>query len=80
MTFKIYTLGCKVNAYESESLKERPLKEGFREAKGKAADVYFVNTCAVTNESAEGPSKSPFPFPFESRQEDLCQGMFEPDS
>ena len=51
MTFKIYTLGCKVNAYESESLKERLLKEGFQEAKGKAADVYFVNTCAVTNEA-----------------------------
>ncbi len=51
MTFKIYTLGCKVNAYESESLKERLLKEGFEEAKGKAADVYFVNTCAVTNEA-----------------------------
>ncbi len=51
MTFKIYTLGCKVNAYESEALKERLLKEGFIEAKGKEADIYFVNTCAVTNEA-----------------------------
>lgn len=51
MTFKIYTFGCKVNAYESESLRERLLKEGFAEAKGKEADIYFVNTCAVTNEA-----------------------------
>lgn len=51
MTFKIYTFGCKVNAYESQALKERLENEGFIEAKGKEADVYFVNTCAVTNEA-----------------------------
>ena len=51
MIFKIYTFGCKVNAYESQSLKERLLKEGFQEAEGEDADIYFVNTCAVTNEA-----------------------------
>ena len=51
MTFKIYTFGCKVNAYESQALKERLEKEGYIEAKGKEADVFFVNTCAVTNEA-----------------------------
>jgi threonylcarbamoyladenosine tRNA methylthiotransferase MtaB len=51
MQFKIFTFGCKVNAYESQALKERLLDMGYEEAKGEDADVYFVNTCAVTNEA-----------------------------
>ena len=52
MKFKIITFGCKVNSYESESLKERLLEEGYQEAKKKEdADYFFVNTCAVTNEA-----------------------------
>ena len=51
MTFKIYTLGCKVNAYESQALKERLLKQGYTESTSKEADIYFVNTCAVTAEA-----------------------------
>jgi threonylcarbamoyladenosine tRNA methylthiotransferase MtaB len=51
MTYKIYTFGCKVNAYESQALKERLEKEGHTPAKGEEADIYFVNTCAVTNEA-----------------------------
>ena len=51
MTYKIYTFGCKVNSYESQALKERLEKNGYTPAKGEEADVYFVNTCAVTNEA-----------------------------
>lgn len=51
MKFKIYTFGCKVNAYESQALKERLEKEGYVESLNDEADIYFVNTCAVTNEA-----------------------------
>ena len=51
MTYKIYTFGCKVNSYESQALKERLEKNGYTPAKGEEADIYFVNTCAVTNEA-----------------------------
>ncbi len=49
MTFKIITLGCKMNAYESEALREKLLKSGYIEEKKKEADCYIVNTCAVTH-------------------------------
>ena len=52
MKFRIITLGCKVNSYESQSLKERLVKEGHEEAISEAdADFFFINTCAVTNEA-----------------------------
>ena len=51
-TFAIHTFGCKVNAYESQSLRERLLRQGFAPAgKETAPDVVFVNTCAVTSEA-----------------------------
>ncbi len=49
MIFKIYTLGCKVNAYESEAVREKLLKQGLEE--GENADIYIINTCAVTSEA-----------------------------
>jgi len=48
MTFRLYTLGCKMNAYESEAIREKLLKAGFEEKKEGEADLFFVNTCAVT--------------------------------
>ena len=52
MRFVIHTFGCKVNSYESESLRERLVGKGFVETKkGEIPDVVFVNTCAVTNEA-----------------------------
>ena len=54
-SFKIYTLGCKVNFYESESLKERLVDLGLEEKDD--ADFYFVNTCAVTNEAEKKDRK-----------------------
>jgi threonylcarbamoyladenosine tRNA methylthiotransferase MtaB len=52
MFFKLYTLGCKVNQYETEYLREGLLRLGYIEAAfGEVADVVFLNTCAVTAES-----------------------------
>ena len=48
MHFYIYTLGCKVNTYESEIMKELLLKEGFLYDEEKP-DIVIVNTCTVTN-------------------------------
>lgn len=44
------TLGCKVNSYETEGMRELFLKAGAEEtAFEKEADIYVVNTCSVTN-------------------------------
>ncbi len=54
MKFKIVTLGCKVNTYESEVIKEKMLNAGY-ELTDFYADVAIVNTCTVTN-SADSKS------------------------
>jgi len=46
-TYKIYTLGCKVNQYDSGSVGKVLRKEGFFQVENKA-DFAIVNTCAVT--------------------------------
>lgn len=52
MKFSILTLGCKVNSYESEHIKESFLEAGFKEVKiSKEPDVVVINTCSVTNQS-----------------------------
>lgn len=51
MTFKIHTLGCKVNQYESEVISEALEAAGLIAARGDAADISVINTCAVTAES-----------------------------
>ena len=48
MNFLIYTLGCKVNTYESEIIKELLLKEGYKESETNP-DIVIINTCTVTN-------------------------------
>jgi len=48
-TIRFYTLGCKVNQYDTQSIRERFLRQGFREASnGAKAGVCLVNTCTVT--------------------------------
>jgi threonylcarbamoyladenosine tRNA methylthiotransferase MtaB len=55
-TLKTLTLGCKVNQYETELVREGFLRARFQDAtEGEAADLCVVNTCTVT---AEGDSKS----------------------
>lgn len=48
MTFKIITLGCKVNTYESEYMLEELLKSGYFYDEEKP-DIVIINTCSVTN-------------------------------
>jgi threonylcarbamoyladenosine tRNA methylthiotransferase MtaB len=53
---KTVTLGCKVNQYETEYVREGLLSIGYRDAhEQEVADLCIVNTCTVTN---EGDSKS----------------------
>ncbi|RLC29998.1 MAG: tRNA (N(6)-L-threonylcarbamoyladenosine(37)-C(2))-methylthiotransferase MtaB [Deltaproteobacteria bacterium] len=47
--FRIITLGCKVNQYESAYLHERLTDAGWQQAKrDEKADVSIINTCIVT--------------------------------
>jgi len=54
-TCRLVTLGCKVNQYETELVKEALVRGGYREAgEDDVADLCVVNTCTVT---ATGDSK-----------------------
>ena len=45
-----YTLGCKVNQYETESIKHKLVKMGYEEVPfEETADFYIVNSCTVTS-------------------------------
>lgn len=45
-----YTLGCKVNQYETEAMGELFEKAGYEVVDSEStADVYVINTCTVTN-------------------------------
>lgn len=45
-----YTLGCKVNQYESESIKNQLIQKGYEEVEfDQEADIYIVNSCTVTS-------------------------------
>jgi len=48
MTFKIITLGCKVNTYESEYMLEQLKASGFI-YRDVNPDIIIINTCSVTN-------------------------------
>lgn len=55
-TCRLLTLGCKVNQYETQLVKEALEQSGYREAaEGETADLCVVNTCTVTS---EGDAKS----------------------
>ncbi len=50
MTFLIHTLGCKVNTYESDVMRDIFVNNGYTEAiNSEPADVVVINTCTVTN-------------------------------
>ena len=45
-----YTLGCKVNQYETESIKNQLLRKNYIETNfEEEADIYIVNSCTVTS-------------------------------
>lgn len=51
-TIKFYTLGCKVNQYDTQHIRERFIESGFKEIyNGKIADAYVINTCTVTQKA-----------------------------
>src|SRR5436305_2504827 len=55
-TCRLMTLGCKVNQYETQYVKEALEASGWREAaEDEAAELCVVNTCTVT---MEGDAKS----------------------
>src|SRR5437773_774823 len=55
-TCRLVTLGCKVNQYETQYVKEALEINGYRAAdREERADLCIVNTCTVTN---EGDAKS----------------------
>ena len=55
MSFK--TLGCKVNQYETGTLRQSFIKNSYEIVEfDKKAEIYIINTCAVTGE-AERKSK-----------------------
>lgn len=55
-TCRLVTLGCKVNQYETQLVRESLEQHGYREAaEDEAADLCVVNTCTVTS---TGDSKS----------------------
>ena len=50
MKVAFHTLGCKVNQYETEAIKEAFVSRGADiVSEDEVADVYIVNTCTVTN-------------------------------
>jgi threonylcarbamoyladenosine tRNA methylthiotransferase MtaB len=55
--FKIVTLGCRTNQYESQSYADQLKAMGYVQAgEGEAAELCIVNTCTVT-ESADSSSR-----------------------
>ena len=52
MTYEIITLGCKVNSCESAAIAQSMERAGFSRSDGaEPADVYIINSCAVTGMS-----------------------------
>lgn len=49
-TVAFYTLGCKVNHYETEAIWQLFKENGYERVDfDKNADVFVINTCTVTN-------------------------------
>lgn len=52
MKASFYTLGCKVNQYESQYMSEILMKAGYEIVNNhEDADIYIINSCTVTSES-----------------------------
>jgi threonylcarbamoyladenosine tRNA methylthiotransferase MtaB len=50
--FFLKTLGCKVNQYESQAMREILSRAGFREcSRERSADIFIINTCTVTHQA-----------------------------
>ncbi len=50
LTVAFFTLGCKVNQYETEVLAEKFIKNGFTKVNSdQSPDIFVVNSCTVTS-------------------------------
>lgn len=49
MKFKIYTLGCKVNTYETNVMRDKLINNEYTEDENNDVDIAIINTCTVTN-------------------------------
>ncbi len=58
-TFALYTLGCKVNQYDSHQIARMLVGEGFRLVPFReVADLYVIDTCTVTAEADKKSRKA----------------------
>ena len=58
-TFALYTLGCKVNQYDSHQIARMLVSEGFRLVPFReVADLYVIDTCTVTAEADKKSRKA----------------------
>lgn len=49
-TVAFYTLGCKVNQYETNAMEQQFIKKGYEVIDNtEKANIYVINTCTVTN-------------------------------
>ena len=56
MKIAFYTLGCKVNQYETQALEQLAVRRGHTLVPFEGeADAYVINTCTVT--SSGGPAR-----------------------
>ncbi len=51
MNVTFHTLGCKVNQYETQIMRELFIKNGYTDDKNEDFDVVVINSCSVTAES-----------------------------
>ena len=58
-TFALYTLGCKVNQYDSHQIARMLSAQGFRRVPFReVADLYVIDTCTVTAEADKKSRKA----------------------
>lgn len=58
-TFALYTLGCKVNQYDSHQIARTLAARGFRRVEFReSADLYVIDTCTVTAEADKKSRKA----------------------
>lgn len=59
MRIAFYTLGCKVNQYETQALEQLVTQRGHTLVPFDGeADAYVINTCSVTAVSDKSPGRS----------------------
>ncbi|MCK7509121.1 MAG: hypothetical protein MZV70_37180 [Desulfobacterales bacterium] len=62
MRFAISTLGCKVNQYESQRIRQGPAEQqaiSSNPSTEPGADCYIINTCTITHQVRCGDAQEP---------------------